>query len=157
MVSPYSQTPALSSVPRAAAKSRSPRSHGRLRFVNLFVLSVSPFLLPALPAQQPSHSLGNISFGNADHSPHTDPEHLIQGVVADKTGKAMAGAMVYLKSSRNTSVQVVFTDEKGGYRFGPLALETDYTVWAKAGDKVAAAKPVSAFTTGPVTIQLTLP
>lgn len=124
-----------------------------------------PFLLAGFAAatassasgQGTSHSLGNISFGNADHSPHTDQEHLVQGVVADKAGKPLGGAMVYLRNERTADVEVVFTDPKGAYRFGPLPLETDYTVWAKLGEKVAASKPVSAFTTGPITIQLTLP
>ena len=108
----------------------------------------------ALPAQQAAHSLGGINFGNADHSAHTPAEHAVEGVVHDAEGKAVPGAVVYLKSSRSKAMNLVVADEKGAYRFSPLAADTDYELWAQVGDVKGPVRPISAFSTGPITMQL---
>lgn len=106
-------------------------------------------------AQQPAtRSLGGINFGNADHSASTPSEHLVQGVVQDSSGKAISGAMVYLKSSRSKSTNIVVTDGKGAYRFAPLAADTDYEIWAQIGSQKGPVRPISAFSTGPLTMAL---
>lgn len=107
-----------------------------------------------LPAQQASRSLGGINFGNADHSAHTPAEHAVEGVVHDAEGKAVPGAIVYLKSSRSKAMNLVVADERGAYRFGPLQEDTDYELWAQVGDSKGPVRPISAFSTGPITMQL---
>ena len=108
----------------------------------------------AMSAQQGSRSLGGVNFGNADRSPHTPAEHTLEGVVHDSEGKAVPGAIVYLKSSRSKAMNLVVADDKGVYRFGVLAPDTDYELWAQVGDKKGPVRPISAFSTGPVTMQL---
>lgn len=123
-----------------------------------FVLALALWLMPARSAwaqgQGSSRSLGSIGFGGSDNSPHTPPEHMVQGTVQDKEGKAIPGAIVYLRKAQNHEVSMVVADEKGAYRFGPLALDTDYTVWAQVGEKKGPIRPISSFSTGPLTMQL---
>ena len=100
----------------------------------------------ALKAQQgQGHSLGSINFGNADHSSHGTAERSLQGTVVDKNGTAVPGALVYLKEGGKTSVSLSVADAKGSYRFGPLARDTDYEVWAKVNGKASASKMISSF------------
>ena len=97
--------------------------------------------------QSQSHSLGGISFGNADHSAHVAQERTLHGTVVDKSGAAVPGAMVYLKQGDKGPVSVSVADAKGSYRFGPLSSETDYQVWAKVDGKISPSKVVSSFNT----------
>ncbi len=110
----------------------------------------------SLQAQQASHSIANLNFGSADHSPHTDQERTVQGLVQDKNGAPVKGAMVYLKNSRDSSVDIVIADANGSYRFGPLAADRDYEIWAQDGKMRSASRPISSFSTGPLTMSLVI-
>lgn len=119
----------------------------------LSVLAILPTrAIASVP--QSAGNLGHIGFGGSDTTPHTPPQHMVQGTVQDKEGKALGGAIVYLKNARNSVVEMVVADEKGGYRFSPLAADTDYVVWAQIGGKKGPTRPISAFSTGPLTMQL---
>ena len=98
-----------------------------------------------LAQQAQSRSLGSIGFGGADYSPHKPLERSLQGTVQDKSGAAIPGALVYLKEGGKSSVAVSVADAKGTYRFGPLARDTDYEVWAKVNGKTSASKMISSF------------
>ena len=107
----------------SAASQRLPSC--RLLFCLILVSSLLPAAAAGASAQGNSHSLGSIGFGNADYSAHTPAEHMVQGVVADKAGKPVSGAIVHLKNARNHEVNMVIADEKGAYRFSPLQLKVE--------------------------------
>jgi len=90
-----------------------------------------------------------------DNSPRDFPRRTIVGQVLDKDGKALVGAMVYLKDVKTSSLRSLQVDVSGAYRFGPLPLTHDYEIWAETGSKRTSVKPISSFiTTNYMTVPL---
>ena len=71
----------------------------------------------------------------------------LQGKVFDAVDQPIAGAIVYLKNSRNSDVKTFISGKDGSYRFAALQADTDYTVWAAWQGKKSPTKPVSSFDT----------
>ena len=69
----------------------------------------------------------------------------VAGKVVDKDGAALKGAVVYLKDSHTLSVKSAVTVDDGTYRFGQLAQNTDYEIWAANGGQKSATKNISSF------------
>ena len=105
------------------------RSAGKLFFF-FSLLTVAVFVMPVrtMSAQQA---------GSA--------QRVLQGRVVDKNDAAIRGAVVYLKDSRSLSVRSSFTDTNGSYRFGQLAQNTDYEVWAESNGRKSGTKSISSF------------
>ncbi|MDQ2835428.1 MAG: carboxypeptidase-like regulatory domain-containing protein [Acidobacteriota bacterium] len=105
------------------------------RFAAFVILAVSVWAgsLPLAPTAQAS-------------AEQRGPEQrIVQGKVVDIANAAVNGAVVYLKDDHSLAVKSYITDGEGTYRFGQLAQNTDYELWAESGGKKSPVKTISSF------------
>jgi hypothetical protein len=69
----------------------------------------------------------------------------LQGKVLNSAEKPISGAIVYLQNSKSSDVKTFISTDDGSYRFGQIAGDTDYTVWAAWKDKKSPTKAISSF------------
>ena len=74
-------------------------------------------------------------------------QRVVQGKVTDHADTALKGAVVYLKDGHTLSVKSFIADDQGAYRFGQLAQNTDYELWAETNGKKSPVKTISSFDT----------
>lgn len=74
-------------------------------------------------------------------------QRVVQGKVTNDENAAMKGAVVYLKDGRTLSVKSFIADDQGEYRFGQLAPNVDYEIWAEHDGKKSSVKTISSFDT----------
>ncbi len=72
-------------------------------------------------------------------------QRVVQGKVTDHNNAALKGSVVYLKDSHTLSVKSFIADDQGEYRFGQLAQNTDYEIWAENNGKKSSVKTISSF------------
>ncbi len=72
-------------------------------------------------------------------------DRVVQGKAVDKADTAIKGAVVYLKDDHSLAVKSYITDDQGGYRFGQLAQNTDYELWAESNGKKSPVRTISSF------------
>ncbi len=74
-------------------------------------------------------------------------QRVVQGKVEDKADAPIKGAVVYLKDGHTSAVKSYISGDDGSYRFGQLAQNVDYQVWAEfpAGGKKSPVKSISSF------------
>ena len=70
-------------------------------------------------------------------------QRVVQGKVTDHENAPVKGAVVYLKDGR--SVKSFIANDQGEYRFGQLAQNTDYEIWAEHDSKKSDVKTISSF------------
>ena len=70
-------------------------------------------------------------------------QRIVQGKVTDHANSFIKGAVVYLKDGR--SVKSFIANDQGEYRFGQLAQNTDYEIWAEENGKKSDVKTISSF------------
>ncbi|MDE1176901.1 MAG: carboxypeptidase-like regulatory domain-containing protein [Edaphobacter sp.] len=69
-------------------------------------------------------------------------QRVVQGKVTDESG-SVKGAVIYLKDGH--TVKSFIADDQGSYRFGQLAQNTDYEIWAEHNGKKSSVKSISSF------------
>jgi len=72
-------------------------------------------------------------------------QRVVQGKVMDKSDAPLQGAVVYLKDGHSLAVKSFISGDQGGYRFGQLAQNTDYEIWAESNGKKSSVKTISSF------------
>jgi hypothetical protein len=72
-------------------------------------------------------------------------QRILQGRVMDKSATLLPGAVVYLKDGHSLSVKSFISNDQGTYRFGQLAQNTDYEVWAEINGRKSPVKTISSF------------
>jgi hypothetical protein len=77
----------------------------------------------------------------------TQTDRVVQGKVVDKADAGVKGATVFLKDGHTLSVRSYIASDDGSYRFGQLAQNTDYQLWAESDGKKSAVKSISSFDT----------
>jgi hypothetical protein len=70
-------------------------------------------------------------------------QRVVQGKVTDHGNSPVKGAVIYLKDGR--SVKSFIANDQGEYRFGQLAQNTDYEIWAEHDSKKSDVKTISSF------------
>jgi hypothetical protein len=70
-------------------------------------------------------------------------QRVVQGKVTDHENAPIKGAVVYLKDGR--SVKSFIANDQGEYRFGQLAQNTDYEIWAEHDSQKSDVKTISSF------------
>ena len=107
--------------------------------------------LPGANAQSrsgPETRLNLGALGDINNStPKAVPQRVLQGVVRDKDGAPLKGAMVYLKNDKTSTVRSMLADDKGAFRFVQLSRSDEYKVWAQTQEKKTPVKSVSSFET----------
>jgi hypothetical protein len=74
-------------------------------------------------------------------------DRVVQGKVVDKSDAGMKGATVYLKDGHTLAVKSYIASDDGSFRFGQLAQNTDYQLWAESEGKKSGVKNISSFDT----------
>jgi hypothetical protein len=69
----------------------------------------------------------------------------LDGKVYGNGGAPLASAIVYLQDSRSNNIRTFIATQDGSYRFGQIAPDLDYTVWAKYKDAKSPTKTISAY------------
>jgi hypothetical protein len=77
----------------------------------------------------------------------TQTDRVVQGKVLDKSDAAVKGATVFLKDGHTLAVKSYIASDDGSYRFGQLAQNTDYQLWAESDGKKSTVKSISSFDT----------
>lgn len=90
-------------------------------------------------------NLSGLGGGGSSNTPRGPVERTLQGVVQDKNGVPLKGAIVYLKDDRSKKVRSMTADDKGSFRFVQLSRTAEYEVWAQIEAKKSPAKSVSSF------------
>jgi hypothetical protein len=74
-------------------------------------------------------------------------QRVVHGVVQDKDGAGLKGAVVYLRDTRTSAVKSAIADDDGSYRFVQLSQGVDYELYAKSGEKTSKTRAISSFDT----------
>ena len=70
---------------------------------------------------------------------------VVQGKVVDSSGAGLKGATVFLQNSRTLAVKSYIAAADGSFRFGQLAQNIDYQLWATLAGKKSAVRNISSF------------
>lgn len=71
----------------------------------------------------------------------------VEGKVVNKENAPLKGAVVYLKDGHTLAVKSYIAGDDGGYRFGQLSSNGDYTLWAEEAGKKSSTRSISSFDT----------
>lgn len=74
-----------------------------------------------------------------------DPTRTVEGTVTSAAGDPVAGAVVYLKNTKNLAVRSFITQDKGQYVFHGLSPDVDYELNATYKEAGSKTKKLSSF------------
>ena len=77
----------------------------------------------------------------------TQTDRVVQGKVVDKSDAGVKGATVFLKDGHTLAVKSYIASDDGSFRFGQLAQNIDYQLWAECEGKKSAVRSISSFDT----------
>jgi hypothetical protein len=69
----------------------------------------------------------------------------VQGKVYDSADKVLPNAIVYLRNEKSQEVKTYITTADGSYRFGLLASDADYQLWAELQGRKSKVRSISSF------------
>lgn len=69
----------------------------------------------------------------------------LQGKVFGSNDAPISGAIVYLENDKTNDIRSFISIADGSYRFGQLASDTDYKVWARYKNEKSGTKAVSSY------------
>ena len=101
----------------------------------LVILFLAVALVPAYPQSDSGSSAGQS--GNTTRS--------VQGVVSDKSGAAIAGAVVQLKDTKTLQVRSFIAQQDGSYHFYGLSTDVNYEIRADHNGHSSPTKSISVF------------
>jgi hypothetical protein len=70
---------------------------------------------------------------------------VLEGKVLGNGDVPLVNAIVYLQSSKDSSIRSFIATGDGSYRFGQISPDIDYQVWAQYKDAKSGSKTVSSF------------
>ena len=100
------------------------------------LLLIALLSLPCIAQTQPSVQ---------DQSNVTPRVRAIQGIVMDKTGSIVPGAVVLLKDTKSLQVRSFIAQQDGTYHFYGLSPDINYQVRAESRDMTSPIKNISVF------------
>lgn len=69
----------------------------------------------------------------------------VQGKVLGNSDAPISGAIVYLQDGKTNDIRSFISTDDGSYRFGQLASDTDYQIWARYKNEKSPTKPISSY------------
>ncbi len=70
---------------------------------------------------------------------------VVQGTVVNADGQPIANSVVYLQDQKTLEVRTFITEADGHYRFGQLASDVDYQLWAEYKGHKSKTRAISSF------------
>ena len=70
---------------------------------------------------------------------------VLEGKVLGSGDAPLVNAIVYLQSSKDSSIRSFISTSDGSYRFGQISPDIDYQVWAQYKNAKSGTKTVSSF------------
>jgi hypothetical protein len=70
---------------------------------------------------------------------------VVQGNVLNSDGQPLGNAVVYLQDQKTLEVRTFITEADGHYRFGQLASDVDYQLWAEFKGHKSKTRAISSF------------
>ena len=72
-------------------------------------------------------------------------QRVVQGKVVDKSDAGLKGATIFLKDGHSLAIRSYIAADDGTFRFGQVAQNTDYQLWAEFAGKKSSVKNISSF------------
>jgi hypothetical protein len=70
---------------------------------------------------------------------------VVQGTVVNSDAQPIANSVVYLQDQKTLEVRTFITEADGRYRFGQLASDVDYQLWAEYKGHKSKTRAISSF------------
>jgi Carboxypeptidase regulatory-like domain len=128
---------------RAGAAPQQAPSAGRSRRRFVVGIGVALLLLSVFVCAQAGARKGGASHKSEDAS----APRSLSGVVTDRIGHPIAGAVVYLENTRSLAIFTYITGEDGSYRFNNLSPDIDYRIHAESDGRKSQLKNLSSYDT----------
>ena len=89
--------------------------------------------------------LASLSLPSTPLIAQSQAQRVVQGKVVDKSDAGLKGATIFLKDGHSLAIRSYIAADDGTFRFGQVAPNTDYQLWAEFAGKKSAVKNISSF------------